>query len=33
MGAARDLEVVAPEYIDYSWMTASVSGGYAFNID
>src|SRR5574342_816587 len=26
VGAARDLEVAAPEYIDYFWMTASVPG-------
>jgi beta-mannosidase len=26
VGAARDLEVASPEYIDYFWMTASVPG-------
>ncbi|MGG1678170.1 glycoside hydrolase family 2 protein [Neobacillus sp. NRS-1170] len=26
VGAARDLEVAAPEYIDYFWMTSSVPG-------
>jgi beta-mannosidase len=26
VGAARDLEIASPEYIDYFWMTASVPG-------